>query len=597
MKRSLRLIAITLKNFRSYKESLTFKDLPQITILIGPNNVGKSNIIKALEAYREMAQGVEFNKKDIHSGNRSEPLTFAIEIELSSEERDEALKRLKFSNGEVGASMRNSKFAKCIRHQLEFLPDGNLHLDTLAISNFSGDWLPIAGSETERGTKFWTGGVSRLVSELQKAGDISASKENMGSTSAPARSFNWQSLSGFEQEIVNMLKGYLNNVILIPPIRQASQTNPGQDIVVSPTGNNLLRVMNSIQGEDPERFVAIIKEVYRIIPDLLRITAPLRGNNVTAVIREKGNVEVELDSISSGMQQVLILIISLLTRPKGSLVMVEEPEISLHASAQRALFNLMKQLSKDKEIQFIITSHSTIFTEISPLAGTFLVDKKDGNSRIRKLSESSEMFLLKQMLGHENTDLFGFNAVVIIEGESEERALPIIAKSMNIDFARTGIKLINLKGTGTSKRIDELLHYLRDSDTEPFLILDTHEHVKDTVDSLVRQNLISKDNVFIWNKDFEDCFDDEIIVKALERWSGNHNVAVSLSTSELKVARSSGKTVSQILKKAMYEQTSNDYSKPEMAEEIAQVLIATDHTATEPEVILKKIIEQVEHVS
>jgi len=57
-----------------------------------------------------------------------------------------------------------------------------------------------------------------------------------------------------------------------------------------------------------------------------------------------------------------------------------------------------------------------------------------------------ELQNLKQMMEHENTDFFGFNAVLIVEGQSEIDAKTNLGDSLTINLAERGIKLISMEG-------------------------------------------------------------------------------------------------------------------------------------------------------
>lgn len=50
----MRLKSISLRNFHSYKEEPFIKNFPDISIMIGRNNAGKSNLIKALDWQAQM---------------------------------------------------------------------------------------------------------------------------------------------------------------------------------------------------------------------------------------------------------------------------------------------------------------------------------------------------------------------------------------------------------------------------------------------------------------------------------------------------------------------------------------------------------------
>lgn len=200
---------------------------------------------------------------------------------------------------------------------------------------------------------------------------------------------------------------------------------------------------------------------------------------------------------------------------------------------------------------------------------------------------------MKQALGHENTDLFGFNGVVIIEGDTEDVALPILAESLGIDLPQLGAKLLNIRGSGKTARIEELLKFLKDSDTIPFLMLDGHPNVQRRVDDWIRQSWVRKENVFIWEKEFEDCFDNAIILKAVKDWTLEEEITIRLSEEELSEARKTGKKISDFLDKKAFEQTGRSVDKPALAEKIA-LIAAADKERTEltkPEEALKEIKE------
>ncbi|GEM_PF-4055731 len=59
-----------------------------------------------------------------------------------------------------------------------------------------------------------------------------------------------------------------------------------------------------------------------------------------------------------GMNQILFLFHKVIDSPKGSTIMIEEPEISLHPVAQRKLMEILIHIAKRHNKQLIITSHS-----------------------------------------------------------------------------------------------------------------------------------------------------------------------------------------------------------------------------------------------
>lgn len=76
-------------------------------------------------------------------------------------------------------------------------------------------------------------------------------------------------------------------------------------------------------------------------------------------LAEKNDVEIPLDSLSSGEQHEIILIFDLLfNTPENCLVLIDEPEISLHVSWQRMFIPDVSEISQNANFKFIVATHS-----------------------------------------------------------------------------------------------------------------------------------------------------------------------------------------------------------------------------------------------
>jgi predicted ATP-binding protein involved in virulence len=73
----------------------------------------------------------------------------------------------------------------------------------------------------------------------------------------------------------------------------------------------------------------------------------------------KNNTALPLTSLSSGEQQEIVLLYELLFKTnKRTLVLIDEPEISLHVAWQKAFLNDCVEISKLRELHMIISTHS-----------------------------------------------------------------------------------------------------------------------------------------------------------------------------------------------------------------------------------------------
>ena len=74
-------------------------------------------------------------------------------------------------------------------------------------------------------------------------------------------------------------------------------------------------------------------------------------------------IALNLALSSSGSKQILAVITQLFWAPKGSLVMIEEPEISLHPKAQVDVLEMFAEAIRKDDKQIIATTHSPILLQ------------------------------------------------------------------------------------------------------------------------------------------------------------------------------------------------------------------------------------------
>jgi len=76
-------------------------------------------------------------------------------------------------------------------------------------------------------------------------------------------------------------------------------------------------------------------------------------------VRMKNGTSIPIDRLSAGEKHVLIMFYGMLFLPKkGSIVIVDEPEISLHVTWQQRLGDIFEELSEYMDQQLIIATHS-----------------------------------------------------------------------------------------------------------------------------------------------------------------------------------------------------------------------------------------------
>lgn len=125
--------------------------------------------------------------------------------------------------------------------------------------------------------------------------------------------------------------------------------------------------------------------------------------NVNGIKLKKNNSNMDISNISSGEFHLLISLIGIFSKIKeNSLVMIDEPEISLHPNWQMQYITFLKKVfSKNTSCQFIITSHSH-----------FIVSDLEGeSSSVTAIKRNDENKLKSKLI---TSDTFGWSAEDIL---------------------------------------------------------------------------------------------------------------------------------------------------------------------------------------
>lgn len=593
--------SVGFENFLSFSDRQLIDDFSAINTMIGPNGAGKSNIIKGLIWYRNMCleslgigmfQGVRLSHiasfQFSHKSSPTTPVGMEVAYELNESERKPLLQMLDI-DATIRKAIEQSELLKKVRHAILFDSNGFPTLDEVSISNVSGSWFPLFGiTAKDNRITCWVGRLE--TASIKTFSDISSVDRGDVSTSDKAqRAFAWTILKNYSErfpigsKILSLITDFVEKWISVSPIRElSSHLERQEDRDIKPTGENVLRVISNLQGEDSEGTSENLKKIYELIPYLRKLTFPMKEKDVTSLVKEEG-VDVSIQDTGSGLHQLIVIMALLFNRPGNSLFLIEEPESHVHASSQRMIFKAFKLIAADTESQFIITSHSTIFASTVGPACTYLVTKKGANTAVRKLTENYELSSIKHALGHNNTDLFGFNGVIIIEGETEQEVFPRLANRISLDFSELGLMIINLGGSGRSTRLDALVNFLKYSDTQIFAILDKHSTTVKAVDELIRQNIVHKNNIYFIEGGIEDCFDDGILTDALnslarEKFEENniHDQSHIASIIDIQSARNENNAIVNGMKRIFHEKTGGELSKRDLGIHIAEKYIATN---------------------
>jgi putative ATP-dependent endonuclease of OLD family len=419
-----RLKSITIENYRSIGEDPITINFPenQPVILIGENNSGKTNIIRAIDIlfgewhpkYKEFedhdyfgrngenkiiiqAKVSEFQKK-LGKSDKYTYTGFKLEVKKGSE------------NNFVAIQMEDGKENSYVRNELRE------ELSTVLISSEQNLNYQLSYS-----TKY------TLLSKVTKA-------------------FHDKLTSDADK--INRLKELYQKILNI--FDDVAEFKDFKDKMSSITGELIQNMTHSLQLDfsayDPSNYYKNL----RVLP------------------HENGQVR-NFDELGTGQQQILALSFAqayakCFKNEKGLILIIDEPEAHLHPLAQKWLARTLYQMAKDG-LQLVVTTHSHYFIDLEFLEGIYLVRKENEMTYVTNHKKSTFAKYCKDNganNANENTIipfyvksatsniLKGFFAkkVVLVEGMTEELALPIYLEKVGLDVLREGIDIIGVGGKG-----------------------------------------------------------------------------------------------------------------------------------------------------
>ena len=574
----MKIKKIEIENYRSLKKiELEFGDL---TVLIGKNDAGKSNILKVLDLLFNREKSIDFNEISTRGGGSSgwkwhtglkdyriffnqKPTTIKIiaHFELNNDEIDDILPNVEMTISD------------------EIFDRSNLGNIVIVSSRLFKE-------DSENGENF--------VFEIDsiKIGDLYLlrnSGEDRGLIKDEDGKYQYK---GMNDDLYNIfLKETINKFLLIPAVRSLKLETrgiekPSPEGLAAPSYYFRLEKDTSLNGE--ETFEAIKNDVIKHFPKYSKVTSKEDG---------EGNVDVYFAgfpsvSVGDGIRQVFLNILNLHLN-ENKILGIEEPEIHLHPEKQREVFNFLKEKSKDNQI--IITTHSPIFVTKDITTYLVSIDNSSKETLIKQIEGEEDFKDIKLEIGARNTDLFFYDCVVLIEGETEDRILPIISDAMGYDLTEKGIKLVNIRGSGKTTKINEFLNYLKDSGIIVYVIADGHTDVSKKIKDWIREGLLNKNNYMCWDEEIEDVLGFERVTNAINMIIENFN----LSVDDLKTRKGeSSKPISKVLKQILYEK-GFELDKPTLGEKLG--LLITDELnndgnreESEVEKVIRKIVKLVE---
>ena len=124
----------------------------------------------------------------------------------------------------------------------------------------------------------------------------------------------------------------------------------------------------------PEQFMAVTRFLNQIVLTGKSIDHHINRPELTAMVKLSDGQTHRLDELSSGEQNLLIIMLELRRRLlPGSIVLIDEIENSLHPAFQHRLAEALLKLQREVPFQLIATTHAPAFLDVFGPESTLLL--------------------------------------------------------------------------------------------------------------------------------------------------------------------------------------------------------------------------------
>ncbi|MFM5296374.1 AAA family ATPase [Aeromonas veronii] len=349
---------INLTNWKSYEKSSLYID--PLTILIGTNASGKSNVLDALVFLQRATSGLSLHQSIFGDMNIS-PLRggaewicrrgteeFSIEVIFGSENQ--------FIDYKYSLTVRVHETVRAEVSQEELLIQRYGPRSTTAKEKrlFYTQQQDVAGTPSI--PAYFASGtngpgkrldLNRSFTIINQAESLLIRKEI--------------------QDAVRLVINQLQKIFVFDPIPSHMRGyTPFSDKLQS-DGSNIAGVLAALEIDEKQLVEQILTDYLRKLPerDIAKVWAESVGRFKTdAMIYcsetwHDGNEEtVDARGMSDGTLRYLAIVTAMLTRAEGSLLVIEEIDNGLHPSRAKILINMLRDLGRDRGIDVIVTTHN-----------------------------------------------------------------------------------------------------------------------------------------------------------------------------------------------------------------------------------------------
>ena len=480
----MKLKKIEIEKYRTI-DNLTLS-VADLLILIGENNCGKSNILRALELfYQDSVRGIDdecYCFKDC-----STPISISLTYDrIEKAERKHKVLKSWIYNDEIKVKKIIQQDSETGKHSMQFFgwqaKPVDLYFDLSQFEEYKSKLKEIVEEKglpdyfkTEKGSvtqgSYKAGIVEHMEKGLVEMGDRGwianpgGYKEVFGSLLprfyfVPAVKDAQDESKTTQQTVFGKLINDLTNRIV--------SKNPKFEEVKGQI-EGLRKYLNKAPNGDESERLQEIKDLETVLSEMISenipnttveieiVTPDLIDLFKDTIVNIDDSLLTSINAKGHGLQRALVFAYirayakfigeTEMSEGKGPLfgnfiLAIEEPELYLHPNGQRKMFNVLKEISRTDQI--ILCTHSNFFVNMHNYQNIVIAKREDNGptklcqciedifkaedsesqKRLRKVFRCLSLFDLSR------SEMFFGKKVILVEGDTEKFIIPFCASEM-----------------------------------------------------------------------------------------------------------------------------------------------------------------------
>lgn len=391
------LTSITLDNWKSFKHASLHID--PLTVIIGTNASGKSNALDAIAFLNRIATGTMLT-----SALKGDSALTAIRggLEWAARKPENEFSLSATIRTDISTDYEYRLECRVADNKCDLISE---QLSRVKYSNRKGK---VRGAETGRIKLFRTDVcsidsptiVARLYNEKQ------GTPRPLGRAHAVLFQLAGQTLRQEIQDGINTTIESLRNIFILDPIPSHMRNFSPLAEKLHNDASNIAGVIAALPDTKKPTVEKTLSKYVKNLPekDIHRVYAETVGKFKSDAMlyceenwqSESSPTTVDARGMSDGTLRFLAILTALLTRPEGTLLVVEEIDNGLHPSRAKLLLEVLQTIGGERRVDVLVTTHNPALLDAMGMAMVpFIVvahrDASEGYSRLTLLEDIKQL--------------------------------------------------------------------------------------------------------------------------------------------------------------------------------------------------------------